>query len=268
MSMTPTRTRDPWLAGAVSWLVLGASFGLSAATWVALAELAGFTGTAGPLRLAWLMPLAIDGYVVVSLATWMSPVPERVARFARTNTYAAAAIGVAAQSSYHALAIYSDTSVMWRAVLAAVVGALPPAVAAFAIHMRALIRRHSDRDVSAPVAPGPADTAPDIRQRPAEVFVTQAPPSDTEPEASDTADERGPSVFLDHRRAAEVARALKAADPDMTPAAIGLYVGRSAKQVSRYLRAGDDSSPISPGPVNGSRVHELEAVAAGHRADD
>jgi hypothetical protein len=135
------------LAGAVSWLVLAASFGLSSATWVALAVLAGFDETLDAFgfvfRLAWLMPVAYDGYVVVALIMWMSPVPAQVARFARTNTYVAAALGVAAQSCFHALTVWTSTEVVWRAGLAACVGAVPPAVSGLAVHMRALVRRHS-----------------------------------------------------------------------------------------------------------------------------
>lgn len=141
------RTGEPTLAAVASWLVLGASFGLSASTWIALADLAGFTGSVGPaglaVDLAWLMPVAVDGYVVVALLLWMAPVPVRVARFARSNTYAAASVGVLAQAAYHALSVYSATGEVWRLVMAAVVGALPPAVAALAVHMRALLVRQA-----------------------------------------------------------------------------------------------------------------------------
>jgi hypothetical protein len=164
--MTQPRARDPWLAGLLVWLVLCASFGLSAATWVDLGVLAGFTGSVtvpvvrATMHLAWLMPIAIDGYVVVSLVTWMSDVPAGVAAFARKNTYAAAAVGVLAQSSYHALTIWTDTSVLWRVVLAAVVGALPPAVAGLSVHMRALIRRESGRTVAKPMTDAGPDNPP------------------------------------------------------------------------------------------------------------
>src|SRR6185503_118844 len=143
-----TRRRgEPRLAALASWAVLAASFGLSAATWIALARLAGFDGHLDAFgtraALAWLMPVAVDGYVVVALVLWMSPVPPKVARFARINTYAAVSVGVLAQSLYHALTIYSSTSVLWRAWMAALVGAIPPAIAGLSVHMRALIVRES-----------------------------------------------------------------------------------------------------------------------------
>lgn len=190
---TTTRTGEPRLASFASWIVLTASFGLSFSTWVALGVLAGFTATTSvadvTVRLAWLLPVAVDGYVVVALVLWMAPVPPAVARFARTNTYAAALTGIAVQSAYHALMVWTSSSVVWRAVLAAVVGALPPAVAALAVHMRALIRRESA--VAAPVAAAPlaapvaqpaptpapaAPTTPTPSPSPAYAPVTQAHP--------------------------------------------------------------------------------------------
>ena len=158
--MTKLATGEPKLASVASWAVLVASFGLSATTWVALAVLAGFTGTLSTfdvtLHLAWLMPVAVDGYVVVALVLWMSPVPAPVAAFAKKNTYGAAFVGVAAQSAYHLLHTASMTDETWRVVLAAVVGAAPPSVAAGAVHMRALIRRHSNTSVGAvPEPPSP-----------------------------------------------------------------------------------------------------------------
>lgn len=153
MSERPnTRTGEHPLASFASWVVLFASFGLSAATWIALADLAGFHRSA-PLpftgvraQLTWLMPIAVDGYVVVALMLWMSPVPAKVAAFAKKNTYAAATVGVIAQSAFHCASVASATNSTWRAVMAAVVGAIPPAGAALSVHMRALIRRESGQE--------------------------------------------------------------------------------------------------------------------------
>jgi hypothetical protein len=156
---TNSLTGEPRLAAVASWAVLVASFALSASTWIAMAVLAGFTDTATlplidvTLRVAWLMPVAVDGYVVVALVLWMSPVPASVAEFAKKNTYGAAGIGIVAQSAYHLLSTLSATDQTWRVVLAATVGALPPAVAALAVHMRALIRRETDRTTTGSAAP-------------------------------------------------------------------------------------------------------------------
>jgi hypothetical protein len=148
MSASPSKSGEPRLASFASWLVLVASFGLSASTWIALGVLAGFTATLSvvdvTLRLAWLMPVAVDGYVVTALVLWMAPVPAKVAAFARKNTYLAAGIGIIAQSAYHLLSTMSTNGQLWRVVMAAVVGALPPALSAGAVHMRSLVRRESD----------------------------------------------------------------------------------------------------------------------------
>jgi hypothetical protein len=180
-------TGEPRLAAVASWAVLFASFALSASTWIAMAVLAGFTDTATlplidvTLRVAWLMPVAVDGYVVVALVLWMSPVPVRVAEFAKKNTYGAAGIGIVAQSAYHLLATLSATDQPWRVVLAATVGALPPAVAALAVHMRALIRRETDRTTTgcATTPTVPARTAPAPITPPAPAPITAT--ADTSP---------------------------------------------------------------------------------------
>lgn len=153
-----TTTRVPALAVWASWAVLAASFGLSAATWIALGDLAGFgSPVALPFgmraRLSWLMPVAVDGYVVVALVLWMSPVPARVASFARANTYTAAGCGVIAQSAFHALTTWTTTGVLWRAILAAAVGAMPPAVSAVCVHMRALLHREAHTATIGEAAP-------------------------------------------------------------------------------------------------------------------
>jgi hypothetical protein len=193
--MTPTitntrndrndRTGEPRLAAVASWAVLVASFALSASTWIAMATLAGFTDTATlPLidvtvRVAWLMPVAVDGYVVVALVLWMSSVPALVAEFAKKNTYGAAGIGIVAQSAYHLLATQSVTHQLWRVVLAATVGALPPAVAALAVHMRALIHRETDRTTTGPATP----PAPALITATADTSTTD-PITSTEPDSS------------------------------------------------------------------------------------
>jgi hypothetical protein len=149
MNTTPKTapSGEPKLASFASWAVLVASFGLSATTWIALAELAGFDGTATipglgiTVAMSWLMPIAVDGYVVVALVLWMSPVPKTVAAFAKKNTYFAAGTGIIAQSAYHLLDTASTADQQWKIYLAAIVGAIPPTVAGLAIHMRALIRR-------------------------------------------------------------------------------------------------------------------------------
>src|SRR5262245_4773856 len=159
------RNGEPWLGLFGSWAVLAASFALSADTWIQVAELAGFTRkvsipyTDVVASMSWLMPICVDGYVVVALTLWMSPVPAKVARFAKFNTYIAAAIGIAAQSVYHLLTAMATATQDWQIVLAAIVGAFPPALAGLSIHMRALIRRESHRTSPEQITPGPSRVA-------------------------------------------------------------------------------------------------------------
>lgn len=157
------RSGEPVLSLVGSWAVLGASFALSADTWIALAEIAGFTRKIHfpefTFAMAWLMPICVDGYVLVALTLWMSPVPARVAKFAKYNTYVAAGIGIAAQSLYHLLTAMGTATEDWQIWLAALVGAFPPALAGLAIHMRALIRRESNNTQTEPAAPKPSRVA-------------------------------------------------------------------------------------------------------------
>ncbi len=165
-------TGEPRSAAVFSWAVLFGAFALSADTWIALARLSGFTdqltlavsGVRLHFALAWLMPVVVDGYVVTALILWTAPVPAEVAEFARKNTYAAAGIGVLAQAAYHALTTYSATQTLWRSALAMVVGMFAPGFSALAVHMRALVRRHSNRANMATVRPA---TRPNVTRPPA-----------------------------------------------------------------------------------------------------
>ena len=228
---------EPRLSSLASWAVLAASFGLSASTWIALARLAGFSGEVRVgglviLALAWLMPLVVDGYVVVALVLWMSPVPPRVARFARMNTYVAAAVGVLAQAAYHSLLILDTTSSVWRTILAAVVGALPPAGAALSVHMRALIRRES-RSTSPDTA---ADMPADVQQPNPQVTATIRADMNTDAtEAAEASRARPPAA--PKRSFAVTQRAAAAMQTDgMEVPAIAEALGLSERQVRRALK--------------------------------
>jgi hypothetical protein len=251
--VTTTRHGEPRLAAAASWLVLAASFGMSAATWIALATLAGFTGTiAGLIPLAWLMPAVVDGYVVVALVLWMSPVPARVAHHARVHTYAAGSVGIAAQSAYHCLTVLTATGTVWRAVLAASVGAMPPAAAAFSVHMRAMGRRESravepvaettpapapaPAVLPAPIAEAPQVTAPEVP------VALPAPAPEPAPEPASDEDppakvKRPAAASAPRRPFVVTQRAAAAMQSDgMDVAQIAEALGVSPRQVRNALR--------------------------------
>jgi hypothetical protein len=253
MTNLPTRrTGEPRLASVASWAVLAASFGLSATTWVALARLAGFTatftvpGVGVTLAMAWLMPIAVDGYVVVALVLWMAPVPARVATFARKNTYGAAGIGIAAQSAYHLLYTLSTSGEPWRVVLAAIVGALPPAVAGLAVHMRALIRRESSNDADTPGTP-PAALPAQTANRPSTTDVA-APATIAGPAPSN----ESPASLVD-----------VAADPAPVPGTPPVQVPTPAELAARITTARTTTRPAASASGSGRSAHTRPPRPAG-----
>ena len=265
-----TRRRgEPRPAALASWAVLAASFGLSAATWIALARLAGFDGHLDAFgtraALAWLMPVAVDGYVVVALVLWMSPVPAAVARFARANTYAAAGIGVAAQSAYHCLTVLSGTGLVWQAVLAAIVGALPPAGAALSVHMRALLIRESRPAVPSPLPPSIAEAPQVTAPTPAEPVPAELLSPEPVPavDLDQPAKVRKPAPATAPRRAfATTQRAAAAMQSDgMTVAEIAEALGVSERQVRNALKP----VPVGAGVAVGADSTSPPAAPTGER---
>jgi hypothetical protein len=261
------RSGEPRLASVASWAVLVASFGLSASTWIALARLAGFTDTLTvpgfgiTLAMAWLMPIAIDGYVTVALVLWMAPVPAKVAAFARKNTYGAAGIGIAAQSAYHLLFTLSTTDEAWRVVLAAIVGALPPAIAGLAVHMRALIRRESSIaatpvtvPVSTPTAPTLATDQPstDTAAVLALVAGSAAPTPPPSPvDSGPTEPAPTPDVTTEIPTPADVAARITA--PRIASAAVPAAAPRPAARTTRSPRPTSPTTPaktLAPSPTD------------------
>jgi hypothetical protein len=234
-------------------LVLTASFGLSASTWIALARLAGFTTTLTipttgvTLAMAWLMPVCVDGYVVVALVLWMAPVPATVARFAKRNTYGAAGVSIMAQSAYHLLFTLSAHQQVWRVVLAAIVGAVPPAFAGLAVHMRALIRRESNATTTTATVPrstvgratGPAGTT----GRPAP---TTPPSTVDDPSTLATTTETYPAP-------------VPAPTPVPVPVPGRLVVPSPAVVAARITPPAPATRPVAPATVPGGTARPVRA---------
>jgi hypothetical protein len=149
-----------------SWAALVGSFVLSAATWIIIGDVAGFNIVVGTYTLYFSigLPLVVDAYIVCALVAWVHPTSERVERFAKWNAYGSAAVGWIAQAVYHGASVWATSGTAWKALLAFVVGGLPPAAAFLGVHMRAMSRRDlmSTNDattpiLSAPPQPGPVD---------------------------------------------------------------------------------------------------------------
>lgn len=153
-----TETHESEVAVISSWICIVASFVLSFITWVALGDIGGY----GLLR--FVMPLVVDSYIVCCIVTWLSPISDRVARFAFWNMYAAAGIGVVAQSAYHCASVWESGHSTWKALLALLLGAIPPAFAFAGVHIRGMSRR--DR-ITAQTNQMPSPRTPVQSERPA-----------------------------------------------------------------------------------------------------
>lgn len=242
-----TKIREPAIGKIGAWAALQGAMVLSFATWQALAVLAGFDP-----RISWEMALVVDGYVVSSLALWMARVPAAIASFARKNTYAAAAIGVVAQSAYHATTVALARRTWPVVVLAATVGAVPPLFAALSIHARALIRRHAllalaaDVNVPATVTFKPA-AAPAVTVTAASVVPPVAPADTaiaTDTAAPATADDESDTDTDDDM--AGVMDAVAEPKPRATVAPSAMTAASEKRELAKkLLRQGDSPEQVA-----------------------
>lgn len=129
---------------------------LSFSTWVQLAESVGFTEswtaswTAHDVRLtvriAWLLPLAVDCYTLTVIRVWLNSPPEsQVVRYAKANAIGAIALTVTAQAVYHAFAAagWQQADLWWFAI---VIGGIPPLLLGLVMDLftRMIHERRSD----------------------------------------------------------------------------------------------------------------------------
>lgn len=199
-----------------SWVALIASFVLSFASWLSLGDLSGY----GWVKLA--LPFCADAYIVSALVTWMRSHSERVKRFARINTYAAATIGIFTQSVYHGATVWGATHVGWKAAIATAVGAFPPACAALSVHLRGLVWNAAattvSEDAETPSAMSPATPPVASASSPAEFDDHQlAPASPVEPPAGVASSPAELATFASvHQPASSPAPAHQLASPALT----------------------------------------------------
>lgn len=218
---------EPRLGKLAAWLSLTASFVLSFETWVRLAQLAGYGAYA-----SYAMPAVVDCSIVATIVLWLHST-GRLARLARILTYFAAFVGVAVQSAYHSASTYDLTGSTWRAMVAFVVGAIPPLFAALAVHMRALLRRERlTPDDSATVTPAVMAVAPVSPP----VVLHAAAFEQWEREVSEAGDSDIEPVIDPKARAWALFDAGKSVK-DIAP-----IVGRSVETVHRYKREWRQSS--------------------------
>lgn len=123
-------------------LVVGAAAAvMSFSALAGLAHAAGVTAhtnlfTLGwlPLRLSWLLPVAVDAYAATSTRIWLrAGIPVKVRDWARANALAAITVSVAGNIAYHEL---PTVPLMWVTVA---VAAVPPLMLGAVVHTAVLV---------------------------------------------------------------------------------------------------------------------------------
>ncbi|GAA1657095.1 hypothetical protein [Fodinicola feengrottensis] len=169
----------------VGILTVGLTSGtISWTAWSHMAEIVGMTGSLNlfglHVQLAWLLPIAVDVFLVTTTGVWQSRSPradpdmdwmadedgneypskfaddwEKVDReqtdpiltFARRCALGAMAASVGANAAYHQLTLTAGVNGVWSWIAMAA-AALPPVMLALVAHLRALLtadRRHTDQ---------------------------------------------------------------------------------------------------------------------------
>jgi hypothetical protein len=143
------------------WVIVGMTVAAISAAVASFAGLRGLAQVAGwPDRLAWLLPVTIDAYVMTSARVWLAAAvgSSRVRRFARANAIGAIATSIVGNAGYHLVAA-DLVAISWPIIV--LVGAVPAAVLGLTAHLHAL------RTVPVPdQTPGPAvEDRPQTRTR-------------------------------------------------------------------------------------------------------
>jgi hypothetical protein len=125
-------------------VVVGAAAAVMSFTALAgLAALAGLHGAVGPVRLAWLFPIVVDAYAVITTRVWLRAGTSKGTRdWARANALAAIAASMAGNAAYHV-----DPS-STRAWVVVAVAAVPPLMLAASVHTAVLVSSDRSRTLA------------------------------------------------------------------------------------------------------------------------
>ena len=162
-----------------TYIVGAAAAAMSWTGWFLLAAMCGWSS-----RLAWLLPIAVDVYVVTSMRVWLRVAwaSQRTRRFAAFSTMFAVVLSVAANAAYHLMDSLGWRRAPWPVVVA--VSGLAPLMLALVAHLQARL----NADKAAP--DGAAAAVPDATLEPAVVRpaepVPVAVPVAAEPTAAAT----------------------------------------------------------------------------------
>jgi hypothetical protein len=118
-------------------VVVGAAAAvMSFAALAGLAAIAGVVGRMGPLRLAWLLPVAVDAYAATATGVWLrAGVSPATRSWARANALSAIAASVAGNATYHELTA-GPSARTWVVVI---VAAVPPLMLGAVVHTAVLV---------------------------------------------------------------------------------------------------------------------------------
>jgi len=125
-----------------TYIVGAAAAAMSWTGWFLLAAMCGWSS-----RLAWLLPIAVDVYVVTSMRVWLRVAwaSQRTRRFAAFSTMFAVVLSVAANAAYHLMDSLGWRRAPWPVVVA--VSGLAPLMLALVAHLQA--RLNADKAIPA-----------------------------------------------------------------------------------------------------------------------
>jgi len=264
--------RDPVAAAGMVVVAMAAAV-LSFSTWVQLAESVGFTDFwqvfEAQVRLAWLLPLAVDCYTMTVIRVWLNSEPgSSVERFAKGNAIGGIGLTVTAQAVYHAFAAagFDKADLWWFAI---VIGGIPPLLFGLAIDLYTRLRRarHTAESSTEPVqlAPPPVATPaaePAIRPVPLPARKATPKPAAQRTEPANAARPNPPrtdaQLMPTVRRLVQEGIAAKGRPPGIgkVRAQLGINYDRTKELIQRAVT--ELNQPVAAG-ING---HEPERVGA------
>ena len=253
---------DRWTTAGIGVVGVTAA-AMSWAGWFLLAVMCGW-----PTWLAWMLPFAVDVYVITSARAWLRVpwVSRKTRRFAMVSTMFAVALSIAANAGYHWMKSLGWLRAPWLVVVT--VSGLAPLMLALVAHLQA--RLNADRAAAEVAAPAPVATVPEPAPAPRVPDMAPAPGPDMP-----GPDVRAPAPARKPRKTATVdvdaeARALTALanNPDITAENLGIVIGRSERQAQRIrakLRA--QHPDISPGTAGPGKADTDPDMSGSRRAD-
>lgn len=166
--MDPNRTRDrtgpdrDWLTYAGLGLPAIAAVVLSFAAWSGLAVQVGVDQTAGPVQLAWLLPLSVDAIAMTATRVWVMDrtVSDQTRKLARWTALATIGLSFAGNALFHLVTVLNlQARSGWWLVVVLITG-LPAVLYFQSAHLIVRLRSDQWTVVRPPITADPVVTAP------------------------------------------------------------------------------------------------------------